>query len=456
MRLISKGMSQKQSPTTVALPPHSDEAERGALGCCLLDPQVCVPVMVSRFGKEVPEAFYSVKNQTIARSIVKLADKVPVFDIITLIQYLKDTGALEESGGVEEIASLPDATPSAVNLDSYLDIIERKCRLRKVLSVCSRAISNIHQCNDEEDELIDQIEKDVMMVRQFGGRVAERGMKSLVQGAIERLEKAMEMQGAMDGIATGFTDWDRLTGGLHPTELTVIGGATGGGKSSLAMGIVCHVAIDLGRPVGVFSLEMSAESLVLRMLCSRARIDLKKARTGAFEADDLPKLATAAAKLAGSIIHWEDASDLSLATLRAKARRMKQQHKVELIILDYIQLVDGGSGGRDENEEKQISNVARACKAAAMELNVPIVALSQLNDVGLLRGSRAIGHHADNVCRIKVREAAGAQEHDDLEAIAIPIELLVLKQRNGPTGKVPLTFLKAYTRFENAAKEETT
>ena len=435
------------------LPPHSEDAERGALACCLLDPQGCVPELVARFGSDVAGAFYVVQNQVVAQAMVKLAEKGGGFDLVALVQYLKDMEDLEMAGGSQNVQTLPDASPSAANIGTYLDILQAKHRLRKLLKVCTEASAEVFKCNGESEALIDGVERDILAVRQFGGKGDQRTMKQVVQGAVDRIEQAFNLKGAMDGLPTGLLDWDRMTGGLQRTELTVLGGLPGSGKTALAMNVASHAAADLGRPVAVFSLEMSAERLAMRMLCSYARVNLKHARTGSLTEGDFKALSLASVKLAGCPVHWEDQSDLSLPELRAKARRLKNRHGVELFVVDYLQLVDGASGGRDENEEKQLSNIARSLKAVAMELDVPVLALSQLNDGGKLRGSRAIGHHADNVCRLTKRQKE-EDEEEDLGADAVPVDLLVLKQRNGPTGKVPLTFLRCYTRFENAARAQ--
>lgn len=447
----------KHKTVTDRLPPHSEEAGRGVLACCMLDPQRCVPEMVARFG-DLTGVFYDLRNQVIAQAIVKVFEATGKLDQILLYQNLKDSGDLEMAGGIASLTKLPDEAPSAEQVGDYLDILQSKLRLRKLLAVCTEASGKVYECNGQSDELIDAVERDVLAIRQFGSRVEQRTMKQVVIEAVGRFEAAMANQGGMDGLATGLVDWDRLTGGLHKTELTVVGGFPGTGKTALAMNVAQHVAVELGKPVGVFSLEMSAELLATRMLCSSARVDLKRARTGQFTEGDMTSLAVAATKLSKAQIHWEDESDISLVTLRAKARRMKQQHKVELIVVDYIQLVDGGGGSKDENEEKQISNVSRTLKAIAMELDTPVLALSQLNDDGKLRGSRAIGHHADNVCRIRaLKESDGNRKGDEFDRIgdeAVAVDLLVVKQRNGPTGKVPLTFLKRFVRFENAARKQ--
>jgi replicative DNA helicase len=437
------------------LPPHSEEAEDGALACCLMDPKVCVPQLVARFGGDLAGAFYTVRGQVLAQHMAELAGDGGAFDVVTLAQHVKDAGDLDMAGGMAALMALPDRSPSAENLPLYLDILQGKYRLRRLLKVCGEATAKAFDCNGHSEELLDQVEQDIMAVRKFGDRAGHKSMKDCVIEATHRLEKAMENRGALDGLLTGFADWDRMTGGLHRTELTVLAGRPGGGKTSLAMNVAANVAVDQKRPVGVFSLEMSQETLTTRLLCAAARVDLKAARKGELTQANLSALATAASRLAASPVHLDDQSDLTLAELRAKARRLKSQHAVELIVLDYIQLVIGSEGGRDENEEQRLSNVARALKATAMELDIPVLAMSQLNDGGLLRGSRAIGHHADNVCRLREQKAKGADEDGSLGNDAVPVELLLLKQRNGPTGKVPLTFLRRYVRFESAAKVET-
>jgi replicative DNA helicase len=446
----------KKATDADRLPPHSEEAEDGVLGCCLLDPAACVPQMVARFGKDLAGAFYTVRGQVVAQHMAALADKGVAFDVVTLYQRIRDAGDMDMAGGIDFVSKLPERATSAAMMGHYLDIMQGKLRLRKLLRVCTEASEGVFRCNGEHDEFIDRVEREVMAVRQGGG-VDRKTIKQAVIDATVRMERAIEKRGELDGLPTGFADWDRMTGGLHRSELTVLSGRPGGGKTSLAMNVAAHVATELRKPVGVFSLEMSVDMLTMRLICALSRVDLRAARKGELTQDNFASLTAAAVKLSGSPLHIDDESDLTLAELRAKARRMRSEHGVELFVLDYLQLVAGQEGGREDNEEQRLSSVARALKATAMELDAPVLAMSQINDAGQLRGSRAIGHHADNVCRLrkKPQGKGGEDEHADLGEDVVPVELLLLKQRNGPTGKVPLTFLRRYVRFESAAKVET-
>jgi replicative DNA helicase len=375
---------------------------------------------------------------------------------------LKDRNLLEAAGGVAYLASLPDAVPSAANLAYYADIVREKHLLRRMIQTCTGAVARVHESEGEVEALLDEIERDVLQLSEERVESNVRTIKDLVRTAISTIEEFHQRQGMLTGLSTGFADFDKLTTGLHGGEMIVIAARPSMGKTSLAMNIAEHAAIDQRLPVGVFSLEMTAESLVLRMLCSRSRVNLRSIREGFLAERDFPKLTGTAGKLAGAPLFIEDTSNLSILQLRAKARRMYLQYGVKLFVVDYLQLLHS-TARRAENRQQEIADISNGIKALAKELNVPVIVLSQLNRevekeknrkprLSDLRESGAIEQDADLVALLYRPNSGDDDEAPTPEQEAIPVNLLIAKQRNGPQGEVNLTFLRAYTRFESAAK----
>jgi replicative DNA helicase len=446
------------------LPPHSPEAEQGVLGCILLSPHDCLGECIEKF-KEGGEVFYDLRHQTIYGALVEMYDQRAAIDVITLQQRLKDKQLLEEVGGIAYLAALPDVVPSAANLSYYLDIVQEKYLLRRMIHTCTEVVGRVYDYEGEVDALMDEVERDILRISESRVQSHTSAIKDLVKKAINTIEDFHQRQGMLTGVGTGFTDLDKMTSGLHGGEMIVIAARPSMGKTSLAMNIAEHVAIDQRLPVGVFSLEMTAESLVLRILCSRSRVNLRNVRDGFLAERDFPKLTGAAGKLAGAPLFIDDSSGLSILQLRAKARRMAQQHGVKLFVVDYLQLLHS-TARRAENRQQEIADISNGIKSLAKELNVPVIVLSQLNRdierekgrpprLSDLRESGAIEQDADVVgllYRPKDGDDEDASEGAGGEHDALPVNLLIAKQRNGPTGEVNLTFLKSYTRFEAAAK----
>lgn len=444
------------------LPPHSAEAEQGVLGCVLLAPNECLGECIEKL-KTGSEVFYDLRHQTIFDALAEMYDKREAIDLITVQQRLKDKQILEQVGGLAYLSSLPDAVPSAANLGYYLDIVKEKFILRKMIHVCTDVVGRVYDYEGEVDALMDEVERDILRISESRVQGQSSTIKDLVKRAINTIEDFHQRQGTLTGIGTGFTDLDKMTSGLHPGEMVVVAARPSMGKTSLAMNIAEHVAIDQRLPVGVFSLEMTAESLVLRMLCSRSRVNLRNVREGFLAERDFPKLTGSAGKLAGAPLFIDDSSGLSILQLRAKARRMAQQHGIKLFVIDYLQLLHSTSR-RAENRQQEIADISNGIKALAKELNVPVIVLSQLNRelekeknrkprMSDLRESGAIEQDADLIGMLykpSSDDEDAAPTGDDHDAV--PVNLLIAKQRNGPTGDVCLTFMKSYTRFENAAK----
>lgn len=446
------------------LPPHSIEAEQGVLGCILLSPNECMGLSIEKL-KRGSEVFYDMRHQALFDVLAEMYDKKELIDPIMVQQYLRDRNQLEALGGMPYIAGLMNCVPSAANLEYYLEIVREKWTLRKMIQTCTGAISRVYDHQGEVDALLDEVERDVLQISEERVAVNTRTIKDLVHKAINTIEDYHQRQGMLTGLGSGFPDLDKMTSGFHGGEMIVIAARPSMGKTSLAMNIVEHVAIEEKQPVGVFSLEMTSESLVLRMLCSRSRVNLRNIRDGFLAERDFPKLTGAAGKLANAPLFIDDSAGLSILQLRAKARRMYQQHGIKLFVIDYLQLLNASSQ-KIENRQQEIAQISNGIKALAKELDVPVIVLAQLNRelekdknrkprLSDLRESGAIEQDADLVGLLYKpgsEEKAADEEEAQQEVEALPVNLLIAKQRNGPTGDVHLTFLKSYTRYESASK----
>jgi replicative DNA helicase len=452
------------TPKIDRLPPHSIEAEQGVLGCVLLSPHDCMGECIEKL-KSGHEIFYDLRHQTLFQTLTEMYDRKEAIDLITLQQRLKNSQQLENVGGLAYLSSLPDAVPSAANLEYYLDIILEKYLLRKMIQTCTGIVGRVFDYEGQVEALLDEVERDILRISEERVAGVSLGIKELVNKAISKIEEYHQNHGMLTGIATGFADLDKMTTGLHEGEMIVIAARPSVGKTSLAMNIAEHVSLELKVPVGVFSLEMTADQLVLRMLCSRSRVNLRNIREGFLAERDFPKLTGAAGRLAGAPLFIDDSSALSILQLRAKARRMWQQYGIKLFVIDYLQLLNSTSR-RVENRQQEIAEISGGIKSLAKELSVPIIVLSQLNRelekrgpgerprLSDLRESGAIEQDADLVGLLyrESKNKDGDDETNEEEQDAIPVKLCIAKQRNGPTGDVDLTFLKSYTRFESAAK----
>ncbi len=457
-----KSASQETSRAD-RLPPHSHEAEQGVLGCILLAPNDCLGQCIEKL-KAGPEVFYDLRHQTIYEAVAAMYDKRDPIDIITLQQRLKDRGLLDQIGGIPYLNALQDSVPSAANLTYYLDIVEEKSLLRKMIHTCTDVVGRVYDFDGEVDELLDEVERDILRMSESRSGGTIEPVKSLVNKAIGMVENYFNRQGTLGGLASGFAELDRMTDGMHGGEMIIIAARPSMGKTSLAMNIAESVVLNQKLPVGVFSLEMTAESLVLRMLCSNARVNLRNIREGFMSESDFPKLTSSAGKMSSAPLYIDDTPGLSILQLRTRARRMWQQHGIKLFVIDYLQLLHSTSRRAQENRQQEIAEISSGIKALAKELSIPIIVLAQLNRelekdksrkprLSDLRESGSIEQDADLVGLLykPATEDEDAPQTED-SPDGIPVNLLIAKQRNGPTGDVQLTFLKPYTRFETAAK----
>ena len=445
------------------LPPNSCEAEMGVLGCQLLDPNWCIGEAVDGFAGQ-PEFHYDLRHQTIQKTLFKMfSEKLPV-DLITLQAELKNEKLLEQIGGIAYLSALQESVPSAANLPYYLSIVKEKYTLRRMIQTCSGVVGKIFDYEGDVEALLDEVEKEVLAIAQSRETNESPDMKALVQISIGNIEEMFARNGNLGGLSTGFHDLDRMTDGLHGGEMIVIAARPSMGKTSIGMQIAEHVAVEMKLPVGVFSLEMSSESLTTRMLASMARVNLRKIQQGGMVESDFSKLTTAAARLSAAPMHLDDTAALSILQLRARARRMHQKHGIKLFVIDYLQLLNAAGKRSEENRQQEIADISGGIKALAKELKVPIVVLAQLNRdiekeknrrprMSDLRESGSIEQDADLVGLLYKPESENKEPSSEHEAVAEQINLLIAKQRNGPTGDVCFTFLKPYTRFEAAARQ---
>ena len=346
------------------------------LGSMLISPKEAIGEAVEQINEDY---FYIPAHQTIYTALVDLWNSNQGIDLITFTQVLRDRNLLETVGGAPFVTSLFAFVPTAANVGYYLDIVRDKYVLRQIIAACTEGARRSYEEQDEVDNLLDEVEQRIYAVGEDRFKGQSLTMKDQVMDAIEAIEKLWEQKGSLTGLATGFIEFDRMTSGLHSSEMIVIAARPSMGKTAFVMNIVEHVAVNEKRPVAVFSLEMSSQQLVQRMLCSGARVNLRKARDGFLADSDFDKLTTAAAKLAEAEIYIDDTPGLTILELRAKARRLKSRHDVGLIVVDYLQLLRSTSRRGQDNRQIEISEISAGIKGLAKELSIPIIVAAQLN-----------------------------------------------------------------------------
>jgi len=437
------------------LPPQNLEAEMAVLGSMLLD-EDAVSVAIEHLDSGY---FYKDTHQRIFEAIVELYSNNKAVDIITLTDELRRKGLLEAIGGASVLTSLANAVPTSANIGHYAGIVKGKYILRTLISNATKIVGQCYESEDNIDAVLDESERLIFEVSERKNRGSYQHLKEIIKSSIETIDKLYQKKAHITGVPTGYIEFDSKTSGLQPSDLIIIAGRPSMGKSALALGMAEYAGVIEKIPTAIFSLEMSKEQLVQRMLCSHAKVDAQKVRTGYLAASDWPKLTAAAGKLSESPIYIDDTPAISAMELRAKARRLKSQHDIQFIILDYLQLMRGSTFSAD-NRQQEISEISRSLKALARELNVPVLAISQLSravesrqdhrpQLSDLRESGAIEQDADVVGLI-LREEYYSPTPEN-EGIA---EVIIAKQRNGPVGTLKMAFIKEYTRFENLAKGE--
>ncbi len=412
--------------------------------------------------------FFREGHRRIYRAIISLMERGSGIDVVTLADELERRGEMDASGGREYLSFLADAVPTAANVEHHARIVKEKALLRRLIEVSTQIAGEAFEGRQPARDLLDFAEQRILQVGEARGGDGFTRIKELMYPAMDRIEQISKDGRTVTGIASGFADLDQMTSGFQPADLIIVAARPSMGKTALTLNIAQHVAITEGVGVAFFSLEMSKESLVQRMLTSEARLDAQAMRTGRLRDDDWPRLARAAGILAQAPIYIDDAPGISVLEMRAKSRRLKNDadSRLGLIIVDYLQLMTGPNA---ENRQQEVSQISRGLKALAKELKVPVVALSQLSrapeqragdekgrpQLSDLRESGAIEQDADLILFIfrqeiyAERDEAGRLKNPELEGKA---EIIIGKQRNGPIGTVPLYFHKQYTRFENFSK----
>src|SRR5260370_8264143 len=386
-------------------PPHSVEAEQGVLGSMLISPRDTIGECVEKINEEY---FYVPAHQTIYNVLVDLWNAGQAIDLITFTQVLRDRNLVEGVGGAAFVTSLFTFVPTAANVQYYLEIVRDKYILRSIIAAATESVRRAYEEQDEVGNLLDEVEEKICAVGdvRFMGKM--RSMKERVMEAVEIIERLSVAQGGkITGISTGLTGLDRLTGGLHPAQMIVIAGRPSMGKTALAMNIAEHVAVKEKLPVAIFSLEMSAQQLVQRMLCSHAQVNLRKLKDGFLSETECHNISKAAGILTYGQTFMDDSSTLNILELRAKARRIKAQHDVQLIVIDYLQLVRSTSRRAQDNRQLEISEISSGIKSLAKELNVPIIVAAQLNRNPEMRTGDAKGRP-----RLADLRESGAIEQD--------------------------------------------
>ena len=439
--------------------PNSMDGEIAVLGAMLLSPIEAGSQARERLTEE---HFYYAAHQVIFREIAALQDAMQAIDLVTLTQRLQDKNQLDEIGGAVYLADLVTRVPTAANVEEYIDIVWEKYLLRRLIGAAHDIIAKSFEQQDDVKAWVDEVEQQIFNITAEKAATGARAVKDLIKDAMASIERLYDRRGAVTGIPTGFRDLDKLTSGLHPANVVVIAGRPSMGKTALAINIAENVAIDQNIPVAVFSLEMSSEELVKRMLCSRARVNLHAVRDGFLGEKDFHPLTSAASQLMKSPLYIDDSAGLTINQVRARARRMKSQFDIRLLVIDYLQLVRAPSRRADLSRQVEISDISAGVKALAKELQIPIIVLSQLNrqpeqreggrpKLADLRESGAIEQDAD-VVGLLVRPEVYAEDEGDKKDEQGKATLIIAKQRNGPTGEVKFTFLSEFTRVEDAAK----
>ena len=440
--------------TKELLPPQNLEAEMAVLGSMMLD-EKAISTVIELLDQN---SFYKDSHRKIFEAICNLYNANKAVDLVTVNDELKRQGILDSIGGASFLAELVNSVPSAANVIHYARVVREKSILRSLINNATSIASLAYEFEGDADEALDRAESFIFNIRDSKRTSNIVPIKEIIHTSIENIDQIYQKKAQISGIPTGFVDLDIRTAGLHPSDLIVVAGRPSMGKSAFAVGLAEYAGVVQKLPLAFFSLEMSKERLVQRMLCAHARVDAHKVRTGYLASSDWPRLTAAAGKLSEAPIFIDDTPAISVMELRAKARRLRAYYNIQLIILDYLQLMRGRE--KAENRQQEISEISRSLKALSRELNVPLVAISQL--------SRAVESRSDHRPQLSDLRESGAIEQDaDLVLLLLReeyynptpenegiAEVNIAKQRNGPVGTVKLAFIKEYARFENLTRQE--
>lgn len=429
-------------------PPHNIEAEQSVIGAIFLQPES----FSSASEILMPEDFYRASHQRIFAAMLQLADRGEPIDVITVTTYLNDRKQLEEAGGVTYLTQVAESVPTAANIEYYSRIVEEKALLRRLIRAATDIVTSGFEREDEVDDVLNEAEKTIL---EASGRKNSEGFKDIKDVLIDvydKIEKLHENQGDVTGVPTGYQELDRITSGFQQNDLIIIAARPSVGKTAFALNVAQNVAVKTDNNVAIFSLEMGADQLVQRMLCAEGNIDSQRLRSGQLQADDWGKLTMAMGSLSNAGIFIDDTPGIRVSEIRSKCRRLKQEHGLGMIMIDYLQLIQGSSGSQ-ENRQQEVSEISRSLKGLARELEVPLIALSQL--------SRGVESRQDKRPMMSdLRESGSIEQDADIVGFLYRddyydtesekqniIEIIISKQRNGPTGTVELAFVKEYNKF---------
>jgi replicative DNA helicase len=431
------------------VPPQNLEAERAVLGAILLEPAL----LARAIELLIPEEFYKEAHRKVFAAMVRLFERGEPADVITVTESLRREGVFEEIGGHTFMATLQEEGTVATQFSAYTGIVREKALLREMIRVAREIVEEGYEETDDVQVLLDRAEQMLFRISQRRFQRSAFPVREILAQAIQHIETLYHRKEDITGLATGFTELDKRTAGLQRSDFVIIAGRPSTGKTAFALNVAAHAAVEMGRSALIFSLEMSKEQLVQRLICAEARVDSQKVRSGFLQPPEWRRIIDAAGRLSEAPLFIDDTANLSVLEARAKARRIQAEHRLELVVIDYLQLMQGR--WRAENRQQEISEISRSLKALAKELNVPVVALSQL--------SRAVEARGDALPRLSDLRESGALEQDaDLimflarkenapEAEVGTTDLVIGKHRNGPTGRLELVFNAEYTRFDNLA-----
>ena len=431
-------------------PPHNIEAEQAVLGAIFLEQDA----LTSASEMLMPVDFYRTAHQKIFQIMLELSDKGEPIDLVTATSALADQGLLEEIGGVSYLAELAEAVPTAANVEYYARIIAEKSLLRRLIRTATHIVSDGYEREDDVEGLLNEAEKKILEVSQQTNTKAFQNIKDVLVAAYDKIELLHNQKGEVTGIPTGFTELDRMTAGFQRNDLIIVAARPSVGKTAFSLNIAQNVATKTDENVAIFSLEMGADQLVMRMLCAEGNIDAQRLRTGSLTSEDWAKLTMAMGSLSNAGIYIDDTPGIRVSEIRAKCRRLKQEHGLGMILIDYLQLIQG-SGKSGENRQQEVSEISRTLKGIARELEVPVIALSQL--------SRGVESRQDKRPMMSdIRESGSIEQDADIVAFLYrddyydretenknTIEIIIAKQRNGPVGTVELAFVKEFNKFVN-------
>lgn len=429
-------------------PPHNIEAEQSVIGAIFLEPTA----FSTASELLVPEDFYRAGHQRIFTAMMKLADKGEPIDVVTVTTHLKNAKQIDEVGGVSYLSEIAGSVPTAANIEYYSKIVEEKALLRRLIRTATDIVSSGFEKEDEVGDVLNEAEKNILEVSGRKNSGAFKAIKDVLIDVYDNIEQLHHADADVTGIPSGFRDLDRLTSGFQRNDLIIVAARPSVGKTAFALNVAQSVAVNTDENVAIFSLEMGADQLVMRMLCAEGNIDAQRLRNGQLQADDWSKLTMAMGSLSNAGIFIDDSPGVRVSEIRSKCRRLKQEHGLGMILIDYLQLIQGSVNSK-ENRQQEVSEISRSLKGLARELNVPLIALSQL--------SRGVESRQDKRPMMSdLRESGSIEQDADIVGFLYRddyydtesekqniIEIIISKQRNGPVGNVELAFVKEYNKF---------